>query len=68
MTGDCYFLIMALVDAIVDLQEIVVDLRKEVDVWNPKKPYQHDLYSDISVCFYDYRIAREYPELFIPLS
>gem|GEM_PF-6169631 len=60
---DHYLLLHALVSAIVELQAIVVDLRQELDTWHPDKPYQYDLYSDINVCFDDYRAAKMYPEL-----
>jgi hypothetical protein len=62
--SDYYTLLDALISAILELQAIVVDLRREVDVWNPNKPYQHDLLSDINVCFDDYSIAKLYPDLF----
>ena len=61
---DYYLLLDALVSAIIELQAIVVCLRQELDTWHPDKPYQNDLYSDINVCFDDYRAAKMYPELF----
>ena len=66
--SDYYLLLDALVDAIVELQGIVADLRKEVDLWHPQKPYRHDLLCDISVCFEDYNVAKEYPDLFRRLN
>jgi len=65
---DYYLLLDALVAAIIELQTFVVDLRREVDKWHPDRPYQYDLYSDINVCFNDYRAAKMYPELFQPLQ
>ena len=61
---DYYLLLDALVAAIIELQTFVVDLRREVDKWHPDRPYQYDLYSDINVCFDDYRAAKMYPEIF----
>jgi len=61
---DYYLLLDALIAAIIELKTYVVDLRREVDEWHPDRPYQHDLYSDINVCFDDYRAAKMYPELF----
>ena len=64
---DYYMLLQALVAAIVELQALIVQLRMEIDTWNPDRPYQYDLLSDIGVCFTDYRIAIAHPELFSQL-
>ena len=59
-----YYILDALVCSILELKDIIVDIRKEVDLWNPSMPYRYDLYSDISHCFDDYFIAKLYPDIF----
>ena len=66
--ADIMLLIAAMLDTITEFQDMIIDLRIQVNKWHPQKPYLMDLYSDINPCFDDYIIARLYPELFAKLQ
>lgn len=64
---DYLLLISKLVDAIAEMKAIIVALRQEVNLLDPDKPYENELYSDINPCFYDTSIAKKFSKLFSKL-